>query len=142
MYPGAHLPTHADRAALVMADTGERVTYAELEDRSVRLAHVLHDAGLRPGDCVALLSPNDPRYYDAYWAALRSGLYLTAINVHLSLAEQAHILSDCGAKAFVVSRACGERAEELTRQVPGLELRLAFGRLRPGAGGGVRHRLR
>ncbi len=127
MYPGATAATHPDKAALVMADTGETVTYAELEDRSVRLAHVLHDAGLRPGDAVALLSPNGVRYYDLYWAALRSGLFVTAINFHLSLAEQAHILADCGARAFVVSRSLGQRAEELAAEVADLELCLAFG---------------
>ena len=62
MYPGTFAAQHPDKAAIVMADTGETVTYGELEERSVRLAHVLHDAGLRPGDSVALLSENSPLY--------------------------------------------------------------------------------
>ncbi len=127
MYPGAHAHTSPDKPAVVMFGTGETLTYGALEERSVRLAHVLHDAGLRRGDSVALLSENSPRYHEAYWAALRSGLYLTAINVHLSLEEQAYILRDCGATVLMASSGLGETAQALAREVPGLELRLAFG---------------
>ena len=45
---------HADRAAIVMAGSGEVTTYAELDDRSSRLAHVLRNAGLSIGDHIAL----------------------------------------------------------------------------------------
>ena len=68
LYPGTHAATTPDKAALIMADTGETVTYAELEERTIRLAHVLHDAGLRPGDSFALLAENGPRHHECYWA--------------------------------------------------------------------------
>jgi long-chain acyl-CoA synthetase len=126
MYPGAHLPAMADKPALVMADTGETVTYAELEDRSTRFAHLLHDHGLGSGDSFALLSTNSPRYHELYWAALRSGMYVTALNFHLSLEEQVYVLRDCGASVLVVSGDLRERAEEILREVPELTLRLAF----------------
>ena len=64
MFPGTHARTSPDKPAVVMVGTGETLTYGELEERSVRLAHVLHDAGLRPGDSVALLSENSPRYHE------------------------------------------------------------------------------
>ena len=93
MYPGTHAATTPDKPALIMADTGETLTYRELEDRSVRLAHVLYDHGLRPGDSFALLSENSLRYHEAYWAALRSGLYVTALNHHLAVDELTYILN-------------------------------------------------
>jgi long-chain acyl-CoA synthetase len=127
VYPGAHLPALADKAALVMADTGETVTYAELEDRSIRFAHVLHDHGLRRGDSFALLSQNSPRYHELYWTALRSGMYLTALDFHLSLEEQLYILRDCGARVLVVDASLQDRAEAIAREAPEIELRLAFG---------------
>ncbi len=110
-----------------MADTGETLTYGQLEERSVRLAHVLHDAGLRPGDAVAILSENSPRYHEAYWAALRSGLYLTAINHHLSVEEQLYILRDCGARVLIASSRLEDSARTLREGVPGLTLALAVG---------------
>ena len=100
MFPGAHDP---DRAAVVMAGSGETVSYGELESRSIQLARVWHDAGLRPGDHVAVLLENHPRYFEVVWAALRSGLYYTPVNVHLTASEVGYVLDDCGARAVVTS---------------------------------------
>ena len=54
MYPAPHALTHPDRAAFVMAGSGETVTYAELEARSNRLAHLLRAHGLRRLDHLAI----------------------------------------------------------------------------------------
>ncbi|QNS02895.1 acyl-CoA synthetase [Streptomyces xanthii] len=123
MYPGAY-----DRArpAVVTADGTVTLTYGRLEENSLRLADHLRTAGLRRGDHVALLSDNDPRVLEVYWAALRSGLYLTAVNHHLTAEEAAYIVRDCGASALVVSGALdamGDRVEEL---VPEVRHRLGF----------------
>jgi long-chain acyl-CoA synthetase len=127
VYPGAHVATTPDKPALVMADTGEIVTFAQLEERSVRLAHFLHDQGLRVGDSFALLSENSPRYHEAYWAALRSGLYVTALNFHLAFDEQLYILRDCGARVLIVSAGMRDMAEKIARAAPEIDVRLAFG---------------
>src|SRR6478752_5823285 len=105
MYPGTWAARTPNKPALVMAGSGRTLTYAELEERSLRLAHVLQDAGLVVGDVVALLSDNRPEAYEAYWAALRSGLYITAVNHNLSAEEVSYIVRDCGAKALLVSPA-------------------------------------
>lgn len=127
MYPGAHVDSFPDKPAVIVAETGETLTYRELEDNSVRLARHLHAAGLRRGDHVALLSGNDPKVYEAYWAALRSGLYITAVNRHLSPAEISYIVNDCGAKALIASAGLREAAEAIVEQTPAAEIRLAFG---------------
>ncbi|MEM7141371.1 MAG: acyl-CoA synthetase [Actinomycetota bacterium] len=106
MHPGAH---HPDRAAVVMAGSGETISYGELASRSAQLARVWHDAGLRRGDHVAILLENHPRYFEVVWAALRSGLYYTPINCHLSKDEVAEIVADCGARSVVTSHAQTER---------------------------------
>lgn len=56
MYPGRHAAETPDKAAAVLVETGETLSYGQLEERSIRLAHVLHDVGLRRGDTVALLT--------------------------------------------------------------------------------------
>ncbi|MEV8022841.1 AMP-binding protein [Streptomyces sp. NPDC086554] len=105
MYPGAYDPA---RPAVVTADGTRTLTYGQLEERSLRLADHLRAAGLRRGDHFALLCDNDPRALEAYWAALRSGLYLTAVNHHLTADEAAYIVRDCGAKALIVSGSLAE----------------------------------
>ena len=117
MYPGTWARRTPDKPALVMAGSGRTLTYRELDERSLRLAHVLQEAGLRTGDVVALLSDNRPEAYEVYWAAMRSGLYVTAVNHHLSADEVSYIVRDCGAKALVVSPAKADPAAALDVEV-------------------------
>jgi long-chain acyl-CoA synthetase len=124
MYPGAQAP---DRIAAVMAGTGETVSYGELERRSVQLARVLHEAGLRPGDAVALLTENSLRAFEVYWAAVRSGLYITAVNHHLKPDEVGYIVADSGAAAHIVSAEQAPTAEAIAITAAANRVRLAFG---------------
>ena len=123
MFPGRW---PADRPAVVMADSGETLTFGDLERDSIRLARLLHDRGLRRGDVVALLSDNRPTAMVVYWAARRSGLYVTAVNNHLAPAEAAYILGDCGARAVVVSAGIAELAVAACADLPDSTLRLCF----------------
>ena len=113
MYPGTIAAQHPDRPAIVMGTSGEAVTYRELDERSNRLAHLLRTAGLGEGDHVALLMENHPRFLEVVWAALRSGLYITTINSHLTAEEVTYIVGDCGARALVTSAALAPVAAEL-----------------------------
>jgi len=96
-------PETPDKPAVIIAGTDQQLTYAQLEERSIQLAHVLSDAGLRPGDDVALLAENGLHSFEVFWAAMRSGLYLTAINFHLNPDEASYIVNDCAAKALITS---------------------------------------
>src|SRR5437763_7655622 len=102
-HPGAHAAADPDRPAIVMAAGGVTVTYAELEGESARLARAWRAAGLRPGDGIALLVENHPRFLVAAWAAQRSGLYFTPISTQLGAEEVAYILADSGASVLVAS---------------------------------------
>ncbi|WP_027527763.1 acyl-CoA synthetase [Bradyrhizobium sp. Ec3.3] len=115
MYPGTYALTNPDRPALVMTATGEVVTYAELEDRSRRVANWLFDGGLRPGDVVGVLSDNSSWIFDIYWATQRSGLYLVPINYRLSPDEVDYMLANSGAAALFVGRGGIETASRLGR---------------------------
>src|SRR3954451_3981207 len=127
MYPGAFARVDPERVAAVMADSGEQLTYRELEDRSRRLSRLLYDAGLRRGDVVALLIDNSLPAFEVYWAALRSGLYLTDVNSHLTADEATYIINDCGARVLVVSAGLGDLAATVARACAGVELRMAYG---------------
>jgi long-chain acyl-CoA synthetase len=127
MYPGAFAREDPERLAAVLADTGEELSYGELADRSRRLSRLLYDAGFRRGDVVALFTDNTLRAFEVYWAAIRSGLYLTAVNCHLTPDEAAYIINDCGARMLVVSAGLGELAARVAGACPGVELRLAYG---------------
>lgn len=112
MYPGAHARTHPDRIAVRIGD-GPGVTYQELDDRSVRLARELRGRGLQIGDGVAILAENHERYFEIYWAAVRSGFYVTAINRHSTPDEAAYIMADSGSRVLVCSHGMRETAAGL-----------------------------
>ncbi|MGH9273465.1 MAG: AMP-binding protein [Acidimicrobiales bacterium] len=109
---GEHLAAHAiatpDRIALVMHGSGETRTYKEIDDASLRLAHVLRDRGMQRADHLAVLLDNQPEFYDVVWAAMRAGLYVTPINWHLAAAEAAYIVRDCDATALVATARLAE----------------------------------
>src|SRR3954451_3307460 len=113
MYPGTYAASAPDRPAVIMAGSGEVVTYRELDERSNRLAHLLRAAGLQRGDHIALFMENQARFMEVLWAALRSGLYVTAINSHLTAPEVGYIVQDCEARALITSLAKSEVAGEL-----------------------------
>ncbi|MFC7340061.1 acyl-CoA synthetase [Saccharopolyspora griseoalba] len=127
MYPGVHAANTPDKPAVIMAGSGAVTTYRELDDRSLRLANALRAAGLGEGDVVALLSDNDPRAFEVYWAAVRSGMYITAVNSHLQPDEIAYVVGDSGAGALVVSAALGELAEQVAERIDRPPVMLAFG---------------
>ena len=78
MYPGAHARDHPDQPALIMATSGEVVTFSQLEDRANRLAQFFRAVGLTRLDHVAFLMENNPRLLECNAAAraLRSVLHL------------------------------------------------------------------
>jgi long-chain acyl-CoA synthetase len=89
-----------DHLALVEPD-GTEITAGELLGRANQLVHGLRQAGLQPGDAIAMVLPNGSEVFELYLAALQAGWYLVPINHHLVGAEIAYILEDCEAKAFV-----------------------------------------
>jgi acyl-CoA synthetase (AMP-forming)/AMP-acid ligase II len=114
-----------DRPAVVMAGSGWVQTYAELDEAANRLSHVLHDAGLRPGDHVAICMENHPRYLEVLWGCRYAGLIYTACSSRLTAGELAYIVNDCEAKALVFSATKGEQAAGLlAADPPNVGLRL------------------
>ena len=113
-----------EATAYLVHETGERVSWRELEARSRRCAHMLLAAGFVPGDVVAVFMENHLRYLEILWAARRIGLYYTTISAHAKADELAYILNDSGAKALFTSIAKGEEAAPAL--APGLQLRLVL----------------
>ncbi|MEU8144438.1 AMP-binding protein [Nonomuraea sp. NPDC048901] len=124
MYPGAIAAVTPDKPAVIMAGSGQVVTYRQLDEESNRLAHLFRAAGLRPGDHVAFMLPNHPLFLAIAWAAQRSGLYYTAISSRLGTDELAYIVNNCGARVFISDASLAEVATSITAVTPGVELRL------------------
>lgn len=122
MHPTNHAKSHPDRAAYIMAGTGEAVTYRELDERSNQGAHLFRSLGLQTGDVIALMMENHPRYFEIAWAAQRSGLYYTCISSKLTAGEVEYIVGDCGAKLLITSPGIGPVVDELPPHLSGVKL--------------------
>jgi acyl-CoA synthetase (AMP-forming)/AMP-acid ligase II len=100
-----------DAPAIIMARSGERVTFAELEAASNRNAHQLRTLGLKRGDVFALWSSNNPGFLELAWAMQRSGLYMVPLPAKLTAPEAAYIINDSGARVTIVDAGIGAAAE-------------------------------
>lgn len=119
-HPSAHARTQPDKPALVIADTGEILTYRELDDGSNRVAQLLRSLGLTPGDRVGVMMRNSPEFAKVYWGATRCGCFVTLLSTHLKPAEVSYILGDCGAKVLILSASLGETPRALAAEPAGL----------------------
>jgi len=122
--PGAHVEIRGDAPAVIMADSGERVSYRELDKRSKRVGQLLRADGMQPGDHVAVMLENHPRYFEVFWGATRAGLYTTPINYHLKADAVGYIVEDCGATAVFTSLAMKDVAAELAPYFGNVRVRL------------------
>jgi acyl-CoA synthetase (AMP-forming)/AMP-acid ligase II len=121
-----HAARNPDKPAVIIAETGERLSYAELDDRSKRLAQLFRARGIGVGGHIAVLLDNHLRYAEVAWAAMRSGLYFTPINWHLGADEAGYIIRDCGAQALVTSAQFETLVSEMNDVVEALPVRLSI----------------
>jgi acyl-CoA synthetase (AMP-forming)/AMP-acid ligase II len=120
MHPRQHALAQPDRPAIVMAGSGETVSFGELERRSNQAAHLLRARGLAVGDTIGILLENDPRYLEIAWAAQKAGLYFVCLSSKLTAAEAGYIVSDSGARLVVTSAAAAPVG--LADVLPGIDL--------------------
>jgi len=124
MFPGAHLNSIADKPAVVMAGSGFTQTFAELDAAANRLSRVLRNAGLRPGDHVAICMENHDRYLEVVWGCHYAGLIYTCASSRLQSAELEYIVNDCGARVYITSKYKADQAADIISNTPNVELRL------------------
>jgi acyl-CoA synthetase (AMP-forming)/AMP-acid ligase II len=123
MHPRLHAKTHPDKPALILASSGDSITYVQLESRANRGAHTLRGLGLGNGEAVAISCDNRLEFFDIYWAAQRAGLVLVLLSARLKTDEITHIVNDSGAKALLISDTMSNTARDVLARraaMPGL----------------------
>lgn len=101
-----------DKAALIDAASGERLTYRELADGVAAASGALAALGVRPTQVVAVLSHNQPRYPLAVHAVLAAGATVTPMNPMQTAEELAKQLVAAGAVAVITSEEAAPKATE------------------------------
>src|SRR6202789_2498894 len=88
--------SHAGRVAVRVDNAA--MTYRALDDASARVAGLLHDRGLKPGDRVGIMMPNVAEVPVVYYGILRAGGVVVPMNPLLKGREVAYYLCVSGAR--------------------------------------------
>ncbi|HKA15902.1 MAG TPA: AMP-binding protein, partial [Myxococcota bacterium] len=110
---------------LALDDGERRRTWAELADRTARLANPIGALGARPGDHVAVLMTNRAECVELMVAGIAAGVWVTPINWHLTRDEIAYVVADSGARVLFADETYSALAREVfagTVVVAGQEL--------------------
>lgn len=115
MHPVSHAQTRADRPAIVMAGSGETVTYAQMDATANRFAQWLRAQGLGRGDAFGVLMENNALYLQLVWGSQRAGTMMVPISTRLTAPEVAYILRDSGASLLITTTHFAEVSEALRK---------------------------
>ncbi len=105
-----------DQPAILFGDRTH--DYAWFNEQVSRVASSLVALGLEPGDRVGLVVENEPRGLISMMAILRAGMVMVPLNAKLHPREQVFILSDCEARAVIVSKAFVASLCDLRDELP------------------------
>jgi fatty-acyl-CoA synthase len=131
-HPSITALTDPDKPAIIMAVSGETVSYRELDERSNQGAQLFRSLRLAKGDHICLMLENCRQFLEICWAAQRSGVIFTPVSTHLREAETRYIIENCGAKVFIASASLAEVVRPLPAEPGGVQDFFMVGGILPG----------
>lgn len=127
MHPITHAQTRPDHPAMIMAGSGQTVTFAEMDAYANRFAQLLRARGLKRGDHFAVLMENNVHYLQVVWGSQRAGTMMVPISTRLTAPEICYILKDAGAKFLLTSTRYAEAIEGIREECADLPLLIVDG---------------
>ncbi len=122
LHPIAHAQNRPDQAAVIMASSGETMTYGEMEGQANQFAHLLRARGVNPDQAFAVLLENRMEYFTIIWGSQRAGTMLVPISTRLTGPEIAYILQDSETKLLITSGAFADVLETVRAECPDLDM--------------------
>jgi len=127
MHPITHAQTRPDHPAMIMAGSGQTVTFAEMDAYANRFAQLLRARELKRGDHFAVLMENNVHYLQVVWGSQRAGTMMVPISTRLTAPEICYILKDAGAKFLLTSTRYAEAIEGIRDECADLPLLIVDG---------------
>lgn len=103
------------------------LSWAEFNKHSNRFAHMLLDAGVEKGDKIAILLMNCLEWLPVYFGILKAGAVVVPLNYRYSSDEIKYCLDLSEAKGLIFGPEFIGRIEEISEQIPNVELRYFVG---------------
>lgn len=120
LHPIAHAANRPDHPAVIMAGSGEQMTFGEMDAAANRFAHLLRSRGLGKGDAFAVLLENRIDFFTLIWGSQRAGTMLVPISTRLTGPEIAYILRDSEAKFLITSNSFDGVIPDIRTECPDL----------------------
>jgi len=87
------------KTAIVFGD--RRLSYAELDEASNKVANTLIRMGVNKGDRVAMLVPNSPEFVITYFGIVKAGSIAVPLGTNYKVNELASLFDNCQPKVLV-----------------------------------------
>jgi acyl-CoA synthetase (AMP-forming)/AMP-acid ligase II len=96
-----------------LLDGGRVVTYAQLNDRSNRIANTLITAGVRAGSHIGFLGKNSAAFFEIWIGANKAGCALAPLNWRSAAPELVEVVRDANVSLIFAGRDFTELAERV-----------------------------
>ena len=106
---------------LAIVDEKKRYSFAEVDERSTRLARGLLRLGMRKGDKVVGILKNSSEYVELLFAKYKIGAVDVTLNPRMDLRNLSMQINDCQATAVVVDKSSYAKISEIRPQLKGVE---------------------
>ena len=106
---------------LAMREEDRFFTYAELEERTARVATALLAKGLKKGDRIAWIGKNSDIYFTLFYGAARAGIVMVPVGWRLAPPEWAYIINDTKAKLLFVGKGFESAPASMEGMLPHVE---------------------
>lgn len=116
-----HAEKTPEKPAYIMADTGQIITYRQLEERTNQYSHYFRKIGLNIKDSICILMENNDHFLSIANAAVVAGLYFTTISRYLKSSEIEYIINDSEAKIVLTSYAMKDTVSDLIHNCPNVK---------------------
>ena len=104
---------HGTREAYVDSQSGLRLTFRELNERSNQVAGYLLSLGVQKGERVAIMMMNSAEFFESYFAIAKIGGVVVPLNWRLVADELEFILKDSGTRTLIFGNEFVGLAEDL-----------------------------
>jgi 4-hydroxybenzoate-CoA ligase len=112
---------------VAFCDGARSLTYAELRERTWRMAAAFASLGLKPESRIALLLPDGVDFPVAFWGAVRAGMVAAPFNTFLNVEQHAYMLTDSRTQALVAAAPLARALEPILERAPRLRALILVG---------------
>lgn len=127
MHPISHARSRPGHPAIIMAGSGETMSYGEMDAYANRFAQLLRSKSLGRGDHFGVLMENTIHYLPLVWGSQRAGTMMVPVSTRLTAPEICYILKDAGVKLLVTSRKFDDVLQALRKECDDIDLLIVGG---------------